>query len=195
MSFARVLTLGLATLLWGVIDLHAESPIDPNDPLQQIKDNIAAQCGQYRSLAESATRPFEVGQARQGVEVACNCVPKEIDRLAGAQHSGGQRRDQAESIAREAFELCGARSLRTRIVSDCRADPTTFSRAEKREKYCQCIQAGMGRLSDRQIADESLRANQQYEAAVAARSRGESPPPTEPSMIQNMEENCRAQNR
>lgn len=157
------------------------------------KANVASQCNQYRSLAESNARPFEIEQAHQGVEITCSCVPAEIDRLADSKSPASVRpKDQAEAIARGAFEFCGARSLRARVVSECRKNDAKFPQVEARARYCQCVETRLGELSDQRIVDESLRANRQYEAAVDARLKGKSPPSPEPSEISNIEQACRA---
>ena len=171
------------------------APTEVSEVVGRIKANMAAQCEHYRRTEQNeAARPFERQEARDGVEVLCNCFPSELDRqMTTPRPAGLSNQAYAESISQTALQSCGARSLRSRLPAACREDATEFPQAETREKYCSCLQTRVEKLTDREIAEDSMRARQHYEAKVAARVRGEAEPPEQTSAIENIEKACRAE--
>jgi len=163
----------------------------------QVRQVLATQCEQYRELASTLTQPFEKEQARAGVAVLCDCFPGEFDRTsANAAATVGAVQARAETAAKGALDTCGARQFRARVVAACKTDvERLFADSATRQKYCGCLQTGVAKLTDEEIAHAAVAANRAYEARVQARAAGKPAPPEAETTLAPIEARCKADAR
>jgi hypothetical protein len=162
--------------------------------LQSAKERLASECDRYTQLASTATREFEIQQAKDGQEVVCGCVPAEFNtaarRLAADQAHTPEER--AQRVALVALQACGTKHLRASALAMCRADTKPSLSPGDRESYCQCFQKGLNGISDEQLTSDALLAYEHYEASVKAVADGQPRPPSPESSVSRVEAKCLA---
>ena len=153
------------------------------------------------SPANPREADIERAMAKQNTAMACDCMPQAIDAYVAAR-GGSAMVAPADALAgfRGATSACTARSVRFGMQAACTAgiDPLAEPGsapvpAERQSARCACMQAGMARLSDQQVADASEIAHKDHVAKAKARAAGASDPPPTPNPVRDFEQRCRAE--
>lgn len=195
------LAFGLAT--------GAAAAADEQAPLEKvaaaIKTVFSSQCDAYRmtvgNAASNAQPAAERITAGEMLKQTCDCVPQAIDAYVAATGPATLVVPaEAVDALKGATASCTAHSLRASTQGMCAAGLDPFARkgsvpisAELQRSRCVCLQAGIARLTDRQIVDASVASYADYRAKAKARAAGASDPPPSPNAMRDVEQACRAE--
>ena len=213
-EIGRRRTAAVAFILAAIAATTTSAADDEKVPLEKFaaatKAMVTAQCGGFRHDAAVAAGDLAASTpaARAGrilteesLKLACDCAPHAIDAYVASK--GGDTLVSLDAVADElkaAIGSCTAPMLRAISLRTCDADVDPFAkpgsppiRPERLRARCACVQAGMTRLSDRQINEASEASHRDFEARVKARSEGASAPSPSPNALNDLERTCRAE--
>lgn len=177
-------------------EAERETTISVDALAEQMRSYFKSQCELKRLVMETAKEPAAIEAARSVVALACDCVPGEMELTVNKlkQDPAAQSLTKQQFMAAMAAPMntCAARYVRQTVATQCRKDDKIKLNPQQLDSYCSCMETGFGRLSDAQIANESLVHYQRYQAKVKARANGQENPKFEPTVVEAVEASCKA---
>lgn len=182
--------------------LLANSAIGAGQPEENLEDLLATakawgsfQCDRYRQLALEAVTEFDKNEARHATPMACECVPKAIERagaIAGSDSKDGKvSRDAFLAQLQAEINGCASAQMRAEVESSCERDDKPVPGVTDRTAYCACFKEGVRALSDAQLVESAQETHDNFNAKVKARANGESPPQDKPTALDQVHFACR----
>lgn len=172
-----------------------DKPVALETMAKAMRVQIDSQCQLNRQAAALAKRPMDVEAARQGVSMICDCMPAQFDvavkRLGEGHADPLVPKDQILLALRGALNVCAARQVRQTVSEGCRTSEDPKLTSEQRDAYCQCMETGLDKMADAQIASDAQTANERFQAKVNARTQGRPDPQFEPTASDALDRSCR----
>lgn len=153
------------------------------DVMPLVKREMARQCATGRQQLASAQEGFQKDQAASMTSVACDCMPRELERAEIDMSAG----DPEAMITQEAFlsrmhaalSACTAQFARLEVGNRCAQESEATLGVANRSTYCKCVSAGVAELDDATIVEASTTALQNFRRKQEAKALGtEAPAPT-----------------
>jgi hypothetical protein len=198
----EVTRLRIATGVWMLtacsVATSDEGSLRLNGAIEATREQILQRCSSSDlSTPNTMSATTEELFAKSGAEkfLNCECVPQRLAVIAAsdAANRNGTLKE-AEELLRTAVTACGALMTRKYFVPICveaggqKPDPSI----KDVQGLCDCMGAEYAKFSDEQIVEDSVAAYRDYEAQVQARKDGKPRPAAFESLIEPIEQACRA---
>lgn len=157
--------------------------------LAMLDRATAARCQAARQTLAAAPGPGEKDAAQLAVELACDCLPPETRRraepLGGSDSDTPVSQSQAAALSRAALFACMGPAVRRQAVDVC-----LRAKLDDQAARCACVSSAIARVPDEALTHASLAMTQHLERSAAARARGESAPPPQATVIDEIMDRC-----
>lgn len=165
------------------------------DAMTLVKREMARQCATGRQQLASAEEGFQKEQAASMTQVACDCMPRELERvemdLSGGDPEATTTRDAFLSRMHAAVSTCTAQFARLEVGNRCERETEATLGVKNKATYCKCVSAGVAELDDATIVEASTTALQHFRRKQQAKALGSEEPAPTPTAIDAIMERCK----
>lgn len=172
------------------------APLTEHHLLRSLRLHADRQCAKVVNLSKDAKAGAEATALLAVRDMACDCMPAEIDAALAKADASAEEREltNAEAIktASTLQARCTAKHLRRLVKQQCAQDlPDTASR-EARQAHCACVSDIADRTPDQRWVDDSITKHEHFMATVRARMAGEPEPPAPSTVLTTIAADCKA---